>query len=85
MNITPRLQPLYLKTHSILVVENGPVLAFILEKTLLEVGFDVDDTARRLEYALLAIETGGFDAAVLEVNLAGVSAGPIARRSKRIP
>jgi DNA-binding response OmpR family regulator len=60
----------------ILIVE--PMLAFALEEFLIDAGFEVIGVAGRIETALTMIEAGGFDAAILDANLAGVSAGPAA-------
>lgn len=62
----------------ILVVEDEPVLAFALEMFLVESGFEVGGVAGRLETALAIIESSVFAAAILDANLAGVSAGPAA-------
>ncbi len=78
MNISPHPQPNKTTAYSILIVEDEPMLAFFLEETLLEVGFAIAGVVGRLEPALLAIESGDFDAAILDANLAGVSAGPAA-------
>lgn len=62
----------------ILIVEDEPVLAFCLEETLIDAGFEIAGVAGRLETALAIIESSVFDAAILDANLAGVSAGPAA-------
>jgi CheY-like chemotaxis protein len=62
----------------ILIVEDEPVLAFALEELLVEAGFGIAGVAARLESALEIIESGLCDAAILDANLAGVSAGPAA-------
>jgi CheY-like chemotaxis protein len=62
----------------ILIVEDEPVLAFILEELLMDAGFEIAGVAGRLETALAIIERGVLDAAILDANLAGVSAGPAA-------
>ena len=61
----------------ILVVEDEPVLAYALEECLIEAGFQIAGVAGRLERALTMIEGGGCDAAIIDANLAGVSAAPI--------
>ena len=63
---------------SILIVEDEPMLAFALEEVLIDAGFDIAGVAGRLEAALSIIENGTFDAAILDANLAGASAGPAA-------
>jgi len=62
----------------ILIVEDEAIIAFAVEETLLEGGCGVAGGAGRLEAALSMIEEGAFDAAILDTNLAGVSAGPAA-------
>ena len=62
----------------ILIVEDNPMLALDLEELLVDAGFKVAAIAGKLEKALALIESGGFDAAVLDANLAGVSASPLA-------
>lgn len=62
----------------ILIVEDEPMLAFVLEEVLIEEGFEIAGVAGRLETALAMIESEPFDVAILDANLAGVSAGPAA-------
>ena len=62
----------------ILIVEDEPMLAFALEDTLIDAGFQIAGVAGELSAALAIIECGVCDAAILDVNLAGVSAGPAA-------
>jgi DNA-binding response OmpR family regulator len=63
---------------SILIVEDEPMLAFVLEEFLIESGFNVVGIAGRLNTALALIESCIFDIAILDANLAGISAGPAA-------
>jgi DNA-binding response OmpR family regulator len=60
----------------VLIVEDEPMLAFALEELLIEAGFAIAGVAARLEKALAIIESGVCDGAILDANLAGVSAGP---------
>jgi DNA-binding response OmpR family regulator len=71
----------------ILIVEDEPMLAFALEEFLIDAGFEIVGVAGRIETALAMIESGGFDAAILDANLAGVSAGPaaLALRARGVP
>ena len=71
----------------ILIVEDEPMLAFALEEFLTDADFEVIGVAGRIETALAMIESGGFDAAILDANLAGVSAGPAATalRKRGVP
>ena len=63
---------------NILIVEDEPLLAYMLEELLTEEGFKIAGVATRLEMALTMIAAGGCDAAILDANLAGVSAAPAA-------
>ena len=60
----------------ILIVEDEPMLALMLEELLVDAGFGITGVAGRLATALAMIEGGTYDAAVLDANLAGVSADP---------
>jgi DNA-binding response OmpR family regulator len=62
----------------ILIIEDEPLLALDLEDTLVNAGFAVVGTASTLEMALKLIETVACDAAILDANLAGLSASPAA-------
>jgi CheY-like chemotaxis protein len=62
----------------ILVVEDEMLLAMNIEDMLLEQGYEVAGIASRLAPALALAKEGGFDAAVLDVNLAGETSFPIA-------
>ncbi len=62
----------------ILIVEDEPMLAFVLEELLVGAGYAVIGVATRLEAALAIITNETCDAAILDMNLAGVSAAPAA-------
>ena len=66
------------KHTRVLIVEDEPMIAFTLQDLLVEAGFEVVGVARRLEKALEQIGSTGFDAAIVDANLAGVSASPAA-------
>ncbi len=53
------------------------MIALELEELLIEAGFKVA-IAGQLEKALALIEHAAFDAAIIDANLAGVSANPLA-------
>ena len=55
----------------ILVVEDEPLIAMMLEDFLDELGRDVAGSADSVASALPIVEAGGFDAAILDVNLRG--------------
>jgi DNA-binding response OmpR family regulator len=62
----------------ILIVEDAPMLALDLEEFLVDAGFKIAAIAGTFEKALALIESGACDAAILDANLAGVSASPLA-------
>jgi DNA-binding NtrC family response regulator len=62
----------------ILIVEDEPVLALALEDALVEAGFQIAGVAGRLETALALISLSDCDVAIVDANLAGISAGPAA-------
>jgi DNA-binding response OmpR family regulator len=62
----------------VLIIEDEPMLAFCLEELLSEAGFEITGVASRLASALAAIESGMCDAAIVDANLAGLSASPAA-------
>jgi DNA-binding response OmpR family regulator len=62
----------------ILVLEDEPVLAFTVEDLLIEAGFEIAGVVGRLAAGLAVIEGGACDAAIVDANLAGVSASPAA-------
>lgn len=66
----------------ILIVEDEAMIAFAIEQTLLAEGFEIAGIAARLPAALTLIDGCAFDAAILDTNLAGVSAGPAASALK---
>ena len=49
-----------------------------LEDVLIDAGFQIAGVAARLEKALSLIESGACDVAIIDANLAGVSASPAA-------
>jgi DNA-binding response OmpR family regulator len=62
----------------ILIVEDEPVLALALEDAFVEAGFEIVGVAGRLEAALAMITLSDCDVAIVDANLAGISAGPAA-------
>ena len=65
-------------TPRVLIVEDEPMIIFMLEDLLTEAGFEIAGVATTLESALSLIETCTFDAVLLDSNLAGVSSAPVA-------
>ncbi len=62
----------------VLVVEDEPLVAEDLRTVLVEAGFEITGVATRVAKALSLIETVGCDAAIVDANLAGASAAPVA-------
>ncbi|HEX8480575.1 MAG TPA: response regulator [Allosphingosinicella sp.] len=71
----------------ILIVEDEMLVAMNIEDMLLELGHEVAGLASRLGPALALARDGLFDAAMLDVNLAGELSFPIAELlvERRIP
>lgn len=55
----------------ILVVEDEPFIAMGLEQLLPKLGYEVVSVASHFRDALAKAEAGGFDLAILDVNLSG--------------
>ena len=66
------------QTVRVLIVEDESMLALCLEEVLIDAGFAIAGVAGKLEKALALIEGGACDAAVVDANLAGASASPVA-------
>ena len=62
----------------ILIVEDEPLVAEDLRIVLVEAGFEIAGVAFRVATALSLIESVGCDAAIVDANLAGASAVPVA-------
>lgn len=62
----------------ILLVEDEPIIAMTAEDMLDALGFDVVATAATLDEALAASARGGFDVALLDINLNGLESFPVA-------
>ncbi len=73
--------------RSILVVEDEPLIAMMLEDFLESLGHRVHASCESVAEAVAEVNKGGFDIAILDVNLNGESAWPVARtlREKDIP
>src|SRR5258705_10859170 len=66
--------------RSILIVEDEPLIAMMLEDFLESLGHSVAGTCDSVECALKKVENGGFDLAILDVNLKGETVWPVASR-----
>ena len=62
----------------VLIVEDELMIRMLLEDMLEELGYTVAAEAGRIDEALDAIKNGGFDVAILDVNLNGENTAPIA-------
>jgi CheY-like chemotaxis protein len=62
----------------VLVVEDEMLVAMNIEDMLLDLGHEVSGMASRLDTALALAREGSFDAAMLDVNLAGENSFPVA-------
>lgn len=73
--------------RSILIVEDEPLIAMMLEDFLDSLGHKVQGTCETVEGALAEVEKGGFDLAILDVNLRGENVWPVAARlrEKNVP
>ena len=66
--------------HTILVVEDEPLIAMMLEDFLETLGHRVGASCDNVAEALTHADLGGFDVAILDVNLKGEAVWPVAER-----
>jgi DNA-binding NtrC family response regulator len=73
--------------RSILIVEDEPLIAMMLEDFILSLGHEVSGNCDSVGSALQHIEAGDCDLAILDVNLKGESVWPVAEalRAKGTP
>jgi len=71
----------------ILIVEDDALIAMLLEDMLMDLGHEIVGTAARVPQALDMVESLQFDAAILDLSLAGQNSFPVADalRLKAIP
>ena len=69
--------------RSILIVEDEPLIAMMLEDFLESMGHRISGTCDTVEQALAQAQQGGFDLAILDVNLKGESVWPVAAELRR--
>jgi CheY-like chemotaxis protein len=62
----------------VLLVEDEPIIAMTAQDMLEALGCEVVASAATLEEALAAAARGGFDVAMLDINLNGVASLPVA-------
>ena len=67
-------------SRSILIVEDEPLISMMLEDFLESLGHRVAGTCDTVKDALAAADEGGFDLAILDVNLKGENVWPVASR-----
>jgi DNA-binding response OmpR family regulator len=69
----------------VLVVEDEPLLAMLLEESLAELGHEVAGSAATVEQAMATLDAGEVDFALLDYTLADeTNAGPVAERLRRV-
>ena len=61
-----------------LVVEDEGLVAIMVEQMLADLGFDEVESAGTIDEALRAVAAGGFDLAVLDMNLNGTPSHAVA-------
>lgn len=73
--------------RSILIVEDEPLIAMMLEDFLDLLGHKVRGTCDTVKTALEEVDKGGFDLAILDVNLKGENVWPVATRlrERKVP
>lgn len=71
-------------SHTVLIVEDEPLISMMLEDVLDALGHTVVGICDNVPDALVRIEEGGFDLAVLDVNLKGSQVWPVADRLREL-
>ncbi|GAA4719356.1 response regulator [Sphingomonas lutea] len=73
--------------RSILIVEDEPLIAMMLEDFLDSLGHTISGSCDTVQCALEEVEKGGFDLAILDVNLKGENVWPVASalRARKVP
>jgi CheY-like chemotaxis protein len=64
--------------RSILIVEDEPLIAMMLEDFIISLGHEVSGSCDSVNSALAEVAKGKFDLAILDVNLKGESVWPVA-------
>src|SRR3954467_13189359 len=75
------------QTARILIIEDNSMIRMLLEDMLETLGYAVAGEAAQIDEALEAAKTATFDAAILDVDLAGKSCEPVAQAlaARQIP
>src|SRR5687767_4383355 len=68
------------RSRTILIVEDEPLIAMMLEDFLESLGHSISASCDSVAAALSEVEKGGFDLAILDVNLKGHNVWPVAAR-----
>ena len=76
------MQPLVSEGRNILVVEDEPLIAMMLEDFLETLGHTIAASCDNLSDALRQADLDGYDVAILDVNLKGESVWPVAEKLK---
>lgn len=66
--------------RSVLIVEDEPLIAMMLEDFLDSLGHKVAGTCESVAEALIRVEEGGFDVAIVDIHLKGEQVWPVADR-----
>ncbi|MFL6856383.1 MAG: response regulator [Allosphingosinicella sp.] len=66
--------------HTVLIVEDESLISMMLEDFLDSLGHAVAGTCETVSDALARVEQGGFDIAIVDVNLNGERVWPVADR-----
>jgi CheY-like chemotaxis protein len=69
-----------MKGVRVLLIEDEAIIAMTAEDMLDELGCAVAATASTLDEAIAAVEAGGFDIVLLDINLNGAESLPVAAR-----
>lgn len=72
------------ETHNVLIVEDEPLISMMLEDVLDALGHTVVGICDTVPDALKRVEEGGFDLAILDVNLKGDHVWPVADRIREM-
>jgi CheY-like chemotaxis protein len=67
-------------SRSVLIVEDESLISMMLEDFLDSLGYRVAGTCETVAEALERVEQGGFDVAIIDVNLNGERVWPVADR-----
>jgi DNA-binding response OmpR family regulator len=70
-------------SRCILIVEDEPLIAMMLEDFLESLGHSISATCDTVDTAMTEVEKGGFDLAILDVNLKGQNVWPVASRLRQ--